>query len=56
MKAGTQNRKYKYVLPEQRISKKEQQKIQRKALHKAMRKVSPFYAWVEDNYGGYLDI
>lgn len=56
MKAGTQNRKYKYVPPEQRISKKEQQKIQRKAFHKAIRKVSPFCAWVEDNCGRYLDI
>ena len=55
MKAGTHNRKYEYISPEQRIGKKEQQRIKRRTLNKAMRKVSPFYAWVQDNFGGYLD-
>lgn len=54
MKAGTHNRKYEYIPPEQRIGKKEQQRIKRRELHKAMRKASPFYAWVQDNCGGYL--
>lgn len=55
MKAGTHNRKYKYILPEQRISKKELQRIKCRELHKTMRKVSPFFAWVQDNCGGYLN-
>ena len=56
MKAGTHNKKYEYISPEQRIGKKEQQRIKRRALHKAMRKVSPFFAWVQDNFAeGYLD-
>lgn len=54
MKAGTHNRKYEYISPEQRIGKKEQQRIKRRELHKVMRKVSPFFAWVQDNCGGYL--
>ena len=54
MKAGTHNRKYEYISPEQRIGKKEQQRIKRRELHKTMRKVSPFFAWVQDNCGGYL--
>lgn len=53
MKAGTHRKKY--IPPEQRIGKKEQQRIKRRELHKTMRKVSPFFAWVQDNYGGYLD-
>ena len=52
MKAGTHRKKY--IPPEQRISKKEQQRIRDRKLHKAMRKASPFFAWVQDNYGGYL--
>ena len=52
MKAGTHRKKY--IPPEQRIGKKEQQRIKHRELHKAMRKVSPFFAWVQDNYGGYL--
>lgn len=54
MKAGTHNRRYEYIPSEQRIGKKEQQRIKRMELHKAMRKVSPFFAWVQDNCGGYL--
>lgn len=54
MKAGTHNRRYEYIPPEQRIGKKEQQRIKRMELHKAMRKVSSFFAWVQDNCGGYL--
>lgn len=54
MKAGTHNRKYEYIPLEQRIGKKEQQRIKRRELNKAMRKVSPFFAWVQDNCGGYL--
>lgn len=54
MKAGTHNRKYEYIPPEQRIGKKEQQRIKHRKLRKTMRKVSPFFAWVQDNYGGYL--
>lgn len=34
---------------------KEQERILRIELCKVMRKASPFYAWVEDNYGRYLD-
>lgn len=54
MKAGTDNRKYEYIPPEQRIGKKEQQRIKRRELNKTMRKVSPFFARVQDNCGGYL--
>lgn len=54
MKAGTHNRKYEYIPPEQRIGEKEQQRIKRRELNKTMRKVSPFFAWVQDNCGGYL--
>lgn len=54
MKAGTHNRKYEYIPPEQRVGKKERQRIKRRELHKAMRKVSPFFAWVQDNCGEYL--
>ena len=46
MKAGTHRKKYEYIPPEKRVGKKE--------LRKAMRKASPFYAWVQDNYGEYL--
>ena len=41
MKAGTHNRKYEYTPPEQRIGKKEQQRIKRRKLHKVMRKEFP---------------
>lgn len=54
MKAGTHNRKYEYIPPEQKISKKEQQRIKNRKLNKVMRKVNPFFAWVQDNYGEYL--
>lgn len=54
MKAGTHNRKYKYIPPEKRIGKKEQERIINRELHKAMRKSSPFFAWVQDNFGEYL--
>lgn len=54
MKAGTQNRKYKYIPPEDRIGKKAIQRIKRNTLHKAIRSVSPFYAFVEDEFGKYL--
>lgn len=55
MKAGTHRKKYEYIPPEKRVGKKEQQRIMRRELHKTMRKVSPFCAWVQDNYGWYLD-
>lgn len=55
MKAGTRRKKYEYIPPEKRVGKKEQQRIMRRELHKAMRKASPFYAWIEDNCKGYLD-
>ena len=55
MKAGTHRKKYEYIPPEKRVGKKEQQRIMRSELHKTMRKVSPFCAWVQDNYGWYLD-
>lgn len=55
MKAGTHNRRYEYIPPEQRIGKKELQRIKRRKLHRIMRKVNPFFAWIQDNYGGYLD-
>lgn len=55
MKAGTHRKKYEYIPPEQRIGKKEQERILRIELRKVMRKASPFYAWVKDNYGRYLD-
>lgn len=55
MKAGTHRKKYKYIPPEQRVGKKEQQRVVRRELHKIMRKTNPFFAWVQDNYGGYSD-
>lgn len=54
MKAGTHRKKYEYIPHEKRVGKKEQQRIMCRELHKAMRKASPFFAWVQDNYGGYL--
>lgn len=36
MKAGTHNRKYEYIPPEQRIGKKEQQRRKRRELNKRM--------------------
>lgn len=55
MKAGTHRKKYEYIPPEKRVGKKEQERIIRRELHKAMRKVSPFCAWVEDNCERYSD-
>lgn len=55
MKAGTHRKKYKYIPPEKRVGKKEQERIMRRALRKAMRKTSPLYAWAEDNCEWYLD-
>lgn len=49
MKAGTHRKKYKYIPPKERVSKKDQERIMCRELRKAMRKASPFYAWVEDN-------
>ena len=54
MKARTHRKKYEYIPPEKRVGKKEQQRIMRRELRKAMRKASPFYAWAQDNYCGYL--
>lgn len=55
MKAGTHRKKYEYIPPEKRVGKKEQQRIMRSELRKAMRKASPLYACVEDNCKVYLD-
>lgn len=55
MKAGTHRKKYEYIPPEKRVGRKEQQRMMRRELRKAMRKASPFYAWVEDNCERYSD-
>lgn len=55
MKAGTHRKKYEYIPPEKRVGKKEQKRIMRREIRKAMRKASPLYAWVEDNCERYSD-
>lgn len=55
MKAGTHRKKYEYIPPEKRVGKKEQQRIMRREIRKAMRKASPLYALVEDNCERYFD-